>query len=340
MTLADEHGRPVVTTDALLGMVRAGSLADQGRPTWDLAADAIDAGRTDDAVLLARYAVTEAREAYELYREWVEELPTAIIQLGADASRVEASQAEISAATGIADGLDVDRAWHRFEDAVEQAVGSCGAGEPERAKRELVSARRLWLKGHDRIHDHICAGLDLAARELGEAEIGRLWDELLKDLYAGRGRMLEAGGDPSASVRTLVLDVAAALRGHLSGPDRSGSVEISEEEDFWRISIPFCGSGGRTYASAYDGSDGPKAGMTAEAHPWSWGSEGVCLYCVHCCQLQQLVPAKTLGRPLRVVDPPRWPRDRDAPRCNWYVYKDDQRIPGSAWTDVGATPPK
>jgi hypothetical protein len=333
---------PPVAPHPLLGEVRADPLPGQGRSTWALAVAAVGEGRGEDAAALAGFARTEAREAYELYRGWIDALPGAIVALGGDAGRVAAAGEEIAAATGVAGPADADRRWEDFTAATEAAQGLCRADEPEPAIGALETARVTWLAGHDRLHDHICAQFDLAARELGEAWIGELWDRLLGDLYAGRGRMLEDESGPGGAVGTLVLDVAAALRGHLSGAGRDGSVEVVEEAERWRVTIPFCGSGGRTYESREPGSDGPgapRAGMTTAPHPWAWEAEGVCLYCAHCCRLQQGVPVETLGRPLRVVEPPRWPRDRDKPVCNWYVYKDESAIPASAWEQVGATPP-
>jgi hypothetical protein len=78
--------------------------------------------------------------------------------------------------------------------------------------------------------------------------------------------------------------------------------------------------------------------VTKEAHDWSWGKKGVCLYCVHCCQLQERVPIQKLGYPVRVVDPPTWPADRETGLCTWYVYKDPSLVPDEAFRRVGFDP--
>ncbi|MDF2823600.1 MAG: hypothetical protein K0R68_1008, partial [Mycobacterium sp.] len=119
--------------------------------------------------------------------------------------------------------------------------------------------------------------------------------------------------------------------GHLCGPRRDGAFSVTEESDRWVISFAPCGSGGRTFESAFD-----SRRVTTERHDWAWNTVGVCLYCAHCCQLQQRVPIARLGFPLRVVEPPT-----DAePVCTWSIYKDPRDVPDAAYTSVGFDPPR
>ena len=74
-------------------------------------------------------------------------------------------------------------------------------------------------------------------------------------------------------------------------------------------------------------------------HDWSWGQAGVCLYCVHCCQLQERIPIRRFGYPLRVIEPPLWPEARGEGRCTWTIYKDPAMVPAEAYERVGETKP-
>ena len=107
-----------------------------------------------------------------------------------------------------------------------------------------------------------------------------------------------------------------------------------------------CGSGGRTMRS--DGVDDGIARMdppygfavTSKSHDWAWNTEGVCLYCVHCCQLQERVPIQRLGFPLRVVDPPVWRAGAERSSCSWTIYRDPSQVPESSYQRVGLAPPR
>ena len=68
----------------------------------------------------------------------------------------------------------------------------------------------------------------------------------------------------------------------------------------------------------------------------------MCLYCVHCCRLQEQIPIERFGYPVRVVDPPTWPAAReggDVGVCTWMIYKDPASVPDQAYRRVGARKP-
>ena len=209
----------------------------------------------------------------------------------------------------------------------------------------LDAARRAWCAAHDRACDWIYGLLDAAARHLGEEVIGAMWDALMSDFYATRDDYAPSARPWADSVPALLADAVASLRGHLSGQERMGEVDVTEEPDRWVVSFDPCGSGGRTHRPDTT-SDGrarmePPYGfaVTTGRHDWAWQREGVCLYCVHCCQLQERVPIQRFGIPLRVIDPPTWPASREGGKCTWSIYKDPQAIPVTAYQRVGLQKP-
>ncbi|MDZ7884007.1 MAG: hypothetical protein U5N53_14355 [Mycobacterium sp.] len=42
--------------------------------------------------------------------------------------------------------------------------------------------------------------------------------------------------------------------------------------------------------------------VTTERHDWARNTVGICSYCVHCCQLNEVMPIDRLGFPTRVID--------------------------------------
>lgn len=323
---------PTRYSDALGHVVRSDPWASQGRSSYVLALEALAGDRPQDAIALARLTVQEALEAHDLYVLWLDRLPSLLADQGVSEADLAPARAD---ATQVRNQLE--RGWTRYTgliDRFEELVTSGGKGAAE----VLESARSAWLAAHDPATDRIAALLALAAEELGEASIGSLWDALLGHYYPG----IEEKYDPAVhpwkrSVERLALDIFEAVRGHLTGPDRDGRFEVREEEDRWVLQFAPCGSGGRTY----EDTDRDSGEFTTGEHDWAWRTKGVCLYCVHCCQLQQRAPIERLGFPLRVVEPPVRPSGGSPGRavCTWSLYKDVSKVPARAWTDVGAVPP-
>ncbi|WP_157537112.1 hypothetical protein [Nocardioides sp. Root190] len=288
----------------------------------------------DDAVALARMTVQEAQEAHDLYRSWLGRLPALMVDLGVP----EHALAESSLATAqVAEGLEVG--WNRYVELIE--LFAQRAEDAPVARGLLEDARSSWLAAHDPATDRLAGLLALAADTIGEAVVGRLWDALLVDYYDAVSEKYDPATVPwSRSVERLGLDIFEAVRGHLTGPLRDGSFAVREEPDRWVLEFAPCGSGGRTYPGSTAGERDPRE-FTQGKHDWAWRTEGVCLYCAHCCQLQQRAPIQALGFPLRVIEPPVRATGRAPGRatCTWSIYKDPAATPAHAWTDVGADAP-
>ena len=143
-----------------------------------------------------------------------------------------------------------------------------------------------------RLRHHLRAGRCRGDR-IGETFVGELWDVLLAGMYDRATKVYDpANVSWAQSVERLLLDIFEATRGHLTGPRRDGAFSVAEDDDRWVIRFAPCGSGGRTYEC------GPSSrSVTTEPHDWAWNTTGVCLYCAHCCQLQQRSPIARLGFP-------------------------------------------
>ncbi|MFD1247202.1 hypothetical protein ACFQ3F_05325 [Nocardioides ginsengisoli] len=308
----------------------------QGRSSYVLAHAALCEGRADDAVALARMTVQEAQEAYDLYALWLVRLPDLLAGRGVadeDLLGARAESARVAAA--------LDRGWRDYGILIDRFVAVVSASSADGAADLLDQARSTWLAAHDPATDQLAGLLALAARRLGEAAVGSLWDDLLGHYYAAIADTYDPATRPwDRSLERLGLDIFEAVRGHLTGPRRDGSFEVREESDRWVLEFAPCGSGGRTYPSEA-ATERDAREFTQGEHDWAWRTRGVCLYCVHCCQLQQRAPIERLGFPLRVIEPPVRASEgapgRD--RCRWSLYKDPALVPAHAYSDVGAVPP-
>ncbi|MBT3926274.1 MAG: hypothetical protein HOF33_04745 [Rhodospirillaceae bacterium] len=343
--MAGKPGEAALAFDADLGHIAPiGALIEQGESSYRRAARALAAGRFEDAAQLGRYTVEEAREGHELYAAWRDQTRRYLLREGVAEKVVAAEQARLAGLLRLDDGapFDADQRWAEFKGLIDAFVFSCGAGNATRAGEQLEAARLSWRDTHDRACDWVYGLQDAVVRHLGEARIGPLWDELMAPMYETYDRYDTNHTPWPQSIRRLVLVAAESLRGHLSGPGRMGDIEITEEPERWVLSFDPCGSGGRTYRDDAGEGYAPRMAppydfaVTEEEHDWAWNKKGICVYCVHCCQLNQRMPTTRFGYPTRVVDPPTWPEAKTGGKCVWSVYKDPSLVPEDAYRQVGA----
>jgi hypothetical protein len=233
------------------------------------------------------------------------------------------------------------RAVHRLgaeggvEDAVVAAAG-LDAGDAARLASALDTLRDARIEVHDNQADWSWALLTLLQEALGEAAMGdamrATMEPWLRERYAALGSMT------AMEIFELTIE---GMRAHFVGPGRRGEVIVRDEPDRWVMEFDPCGTGGRMRRGDPDRgqvprTDEPYAFATVEgAYDWTWGKQGVCLYCAHCAVVNEILPIEQHGTPMRVTDYPKDPGDR----CRWTVYKDPSFVPLEAFTRVGKRPP-
>ena len=335
----------------------------QTESTYALACRAIAAGDAPEAVRRIRQLLDEAAEGRELFPLFIERARAFLLDRGVPAAAVSDEEERILSllgATPEAGGgdtrvprrragdtaLDMGRQWEVVAGLAARGQDACLAGDGEAALDLIERLRRAWMTVHDRFCDVVCGLFSLAAERLGESVVGAMWDDAIGDMYPSRDAYDTARRPWAESVALLLADAAASLRGHLSGPRRTGEVSLREEEDRWVFRFDPCGSGGRTLRPDANADGAARVGapfgfrVTAERHDWAWQTKGVCLYCVHCCQLQERAPIARLGYPVRVVEPPVWGTAEPRSYCTWSVYKDPRLVPAEAYRRVGSAKPQ
>ena len=184
--------------------------------------------------------------------------------------------------------------------------------------------------------------LAFVAHRFGEAHLEDCYRAVLEPYIQERYMVFDTRVTPYPETlqRNMYL-IMEAMRAHLGGPERDGSLGIEEDDDKWVVSFAPCGSGGRSMLG--DGIEGTGSrvlapyefGVTQERHDWAWNTEGICYYCAHCCLALEKLPMERWGHPVRVVDPPRWGGSADAPetrkQCTWTVYKTLEAIPDEVY---------
>jgi hypothetical protein len=302
--------------------VRPGAWIEQAEATPDRIEAALQEGRFDDAAALGRHLITEAQEIHDLYTEWSAAVPEILLRDGVPPDIVTGARERLSEETG---ARDPERDWRRFLDSVEAFAVGCASGWPGHGER-LEKALDAWRTAHDRHRDLVAAWVQVAVEQLGERQLGALWQELEADAIEAYDRYDLRRAPWERSFPIVVQTAIEGMHGHLGGPRGRGEVEVTDHGDRLELSFAPCGSGGRIRAAE-------RFGVTRERHDWAWNETGVCHYCVHCCVLMQLEPIDRLGYSIRVIDPPLEPGEP----CSWTIYRDPADVPESAYRRVGRT---
>lgn len=327
---------------------RKGTWTELGEGTFAAAHRAAVDGRWSDAGALMRACILEAEELHDVYDrwprtalDWMRANGAVETQIGAGLTRL-AELLDQNGRLGVW-GAGITVNWPRFVAAAHRAEALC-RGHAASAGAAIDEAHAVWMNVHDSAVDLVAGVVDLAVRLVGERHLGGLWDHLMRDWYDAHERRYSLDNQSwDESTRQLAVAIFDGFHAHLTGPDRSGAVEVIEEQE--RIGFRFapCGSGGRTLATGITGGSPRSAppfsfAVTTEPHDWAWNKVGVCSYCVHCCLLNEVTPIDRLGYPTRVIDAPTWPSTDTNPSCTWWIYRHPSLVPDEVYTRVGRTP--
>lgn len=359
MTERSEHGVAGVAPPPglleehpLLGRrIRGGSWEEQGVATSRLIAEAVRAGRWDDAADLAPYFVEEAAVCYRLYRQWTDDLRGFLRERGLTAAELRAVEQRIDALLVLPDGSPYDptRQWAQVHAHADELTAAATRHDTDEALRLIDLLVETWRRCHDRDVDHISGLMNEVVQRFGEAAIGPMYDHVLLPWFRARYSQFDVDQHPWAEALTVNMMVAfEAMRGHLCGPGRRGDVAFEELDDRYVLRFDPCGSGGRTTRG--DEVEGTPPRMeapydwpaTTEPAPWNHGQPGVCVYCAHCIVLTEIMPVDAFGYPVRAVDPPRYGERTDdgrPPTCAWTMFKDPAAVPDEYYTRIGRTRP-
>jgi hypothetical protein len=303
-----------------------------GTSTYELVVAAVREGDASTATEYLDYAVEEGARILALFTTWID----ALLSFGrAEVPNLEPALAELERAIGTAPPIIGDpEAVGRAE--AERAAAAVQAQDVPKLEEALAALKESQMTIHDAQADW-CWGLLTVFRDaLGEErteEVLRVTQApWLAERYARFAEM-----SPQESLELTI----EGMRGHFTGPSRSGSIGVEDKGDRWVLSFDACGSGGRMRRGDPERGQLPRTeppyrfGVTREAHAWSWGRRGVCLYCAHCAVVNEILPIEETGAPMRVVD---YPEDPGEP-CRWTIYKSPEAVPDEAYSRVGMERP-
>jgi hypothetical protein len=202
------------------------------------------------------------------------------------------------------------------------------SGSKEDAKAMVDYFRTEMLVVHDIYAQYVQDLLAFIAKTFGEDQVEAAFRAALgtwfKERYEAYNKM---------TLLERVQLTAEGMRCHLDGPERKGDFQLIEEKERFVFKWDPCGSGGALRRKA--AAEHRAVASAQEAHPWTWGKKGVCLYCSHCSLVNEILPIENFGYPNRITQYPENPSDP----CVWYIYKNPDDIPEEYYTRIGKTKP-
>ncbi|GAS89207.1 hypothetical protein [Mycolicibacterium brisbanense] len=341
--MTTDEGTVVAYEPSLGRLARTGSWEQLAKGTYRAATEQLAAGNGAAAAQLVEVAVLEADELRDIYERWPAATTEWILGHGVPAENVTAAVAALTTLIGEPAMEGIEAQWPQFTAAVATAATTCRRGTPDAADA-IEHARVVWQGIHDRAVDRVAGLVDIATRLVGEDSLGGLWDFLMDDWYEVHARRYALTNQPwSDSAHQLMVAIVDGFHAHLTGTGRTGDIEIIDEPTRMGFRFAPCGSGGRSLDPRItDGA--PRSGepfgfaVTTEPHDWAWNTVGICSYCVHCCQLNEVMPIDRLGYPTRVIDAPTWDPHAPVTSCTWWVYRDPADVPDYVYRRVGRDP--
>lgn len=208
---------------------------------------------------------------------------------------------------------------------IEEAID---AGRIDEAKKLVQYMRKEFEIVHDIYAQYVQDILAFIAKNYGEEQV----EAALRSSLEGWFR-IRYDAYNRLSLEEKVQVTAEGMRCHLDGPERQGDFTIIEEKDRFVFKWDPCGSGGilRRRAEA----EGTELAVAQKAHDWTWGRQGVCLYCSHCSLVNEILPIEHYGYPNRITEYP----ERAGDPCIWYIYKNPDDIPEEYYRRIGKTKP-
>lgn len=344
----------LVWSDDINKRVRTGDWGQQAIGTTTRIREAIDAGDWEIAAQLVDYWMEEAKVVYVIYQVWTEGFERYLREQGVGADELAAEIDRLRRLLAFPDGRPFDTAsrWAELAAAAGALTHRLRGFDltAEQALDELDRLREAWRQHHDRGADFQSGLLTFVARRFGEDAVGHAYSQVLAPYLAERYQPFDVRERPYEQTLYRNLYLAfEAMRGHLVGPDRTGDMEVVEDDEKFVIAFDPCGSGNRGQRG--DPVEGTPSrseepynfGVTTAEHDWAWNETGICYYCAHCCYALEYWPAQQWGHPLRVIDSPRYPQETsgsEPKKCTWTIYKTLEAIPAEAYERIGMTKPE
>lgn len=337
---------PLAMSDILGRRIRIDPPGSLAVGTYVKIKEALTVGDAEAAAPLIDFFVEEADVVFRLYTQWRRDIRRFLDsklppeQLDPEVRRIQ----ELVAGAHPAMNGSREAAWAQIRSGAAELKALPGAS-PGRFEA-LHGLREQWRTLHDSDVDFMMGLMDIAVRLLGEESLGEMYERwVLGEWFDTRYARFDVSKTSwDEAFRLIVYLTFESMHGHLSGPDRDGSIAYEEFDDRVTFTFAPCGSGGRSVIGEPRDELRPlmehpfRYRVLEREHAFAWSKKGVCTYCAHCCVLTEKLPMQKFGYPVRVVDPPTYPNDGKAV-CRWTVYRRVEDVPAAVYERLGLAKP-
>jgi hypothetical protein len=328
--------------------VRDESWTELSVSTYQRITEALESGCKETALELIDYFLDEALVCRRLFDQWIRDTQKFLLFKGYGEERLEALNREIRTVIDFdrqRASWDREQGWQTFleiKETLGQKLKLDEVGLPE----YLAQMKESWRISHDLDVDYLLGLFDAVMTEYGEETIQEMYEEhIIKDWFEKRYKRFDVSKHDWKNTYPLLTFLSfEAMHGHLCGEGREGDVEFEEFSDRIELQFDPCGSGGRAYRGSPEDDTGSRMESPYRyraiegAYDFTWNKKGVCTYCAHCCVLTEKRPAEEFGYPVRIIEPPSYPENRDA-KCKYIIYKDPRDIPEHYYRRLGLEKP-
>lgn len=337
----------LIPNEVLGRLIRSGGWAALAEGTPRLIRRAVEASDDKTIFGLAEFFHQEMQVVYNIYSQWFRDTRQCLLDKGMSQKKLDIEHNLIRDKLSpyhTSAQMQREAAWANVGGHLKQLV------QTEHTIEERLEALDLtldaWRDLHDCEVDQLSGLFHLVIDQHGEIALKEMYENwVIGDWFAKRYQRFDVSKISWETASWLLIYLGfEGHHGHVSGRDRDGTIEYSEDDEKVTISFAPCGSGGRIMQG--EERDGMPA-LSAVPFNWpeltgaydfTWNETGICAYCAHCCILHEKLPIASFGYPVRVTTPPIAPLTKES-RCSWTVYKDLRNIPEEAYTRVGGVKP-
>jgi hypothetical protein len=292
-----------------------------GVPTQNLIEQALQEGRTADALELIDYLSVEFKILKDsVLGGWLSDLVEFLLQ--------KRGCEDLQPVLRVPVTTTWEAMYNTGVDLQKQVIVAVKEGRNEEAVLLLESIRRIFKLVNDLVVRWVQDILTYIAERYGEEEVAKAQRVSYDRIWVHR----YAKWEQLTPEEQLALS-AEGMRAHFGGPTRRGEFTVVEEEDRYVMFFDPCGTGGVMRRGDPETGEGPweTSGLSKQAHNWTWNRTEVPYYCTHCNLYLEHFAAMDYGHPIRPVgfDP-----DPDAP-TRWFIYKSKDKIREEHFRAIG-----
>ena len=295
-------------------------LAQAGRLTVDLIAEALAAQQNQRAIELVNRFQQELMTMFYSYTGWEKSIGACIVTLSSEERLAQIMASVEDYETAPERNVVTKGVGRQWATELQDIVSKIEAGELDGQADRARAIRDAALIIHDGVMSRVVAMLSAVYQDHGDKDLLWVFGEVMKP----------EAMDPDGKIpfRKKVENIMTFTRCHLL------PFSVTEDDEKVTFMPNPCPSGARLIRAGHYQTPRNNA-VVRDVGPLTYGKKEMPIYCCHEPSME-LVSAMRTGVPLFIVDPPE---DVGISPCKIYVYKKPANIPEEYYQRLGLAKP-